>query len=68
MSNWISWQDHCPYCGEPIELLLDPGFTDPGISLAYSEDCQVCCRPIVVTLHVDEHGNHDCQLKMESDS
>lgn len=68
MSDWISWQDYCPYCDEPIELLLDPGFADPDSELVYSEDCQVCCRPIVVTLSVDEQGNCACQLKMESDS
>ena len=68
MSDWISWQDYCPYCGEPIELLLDTGFADPDAALVYSEDCQVCCRPIVVTLGIDDQGNYDCQLQMESDS
>jgi hypothetical protein len=35
-------QVHCPYCGEPSEVLLDPG---GGPDQAYVEDCQVCCRP-----------------------
>lgn len=35
---------HCPYCGEPVELLVDPS---PGVQ-RYVEDCQVCCRPMVV--------------------
>jgi len=34
----------CPYCGESIEILLDP--SDP--SEEYIEDCQVCCRPITM--------------------
>ena len=37
---------HCPYCGEPNQVLLDP--TEIGQS--YIEDCQVCCRPIVFVL------------------
>lgn len=33
---------HCPYCGEPCELILDPG---GGTHQEYVEDCPVCCRP-----------------------
>lgn len=36
----------CPYCGEPIEVVVDT-------SLAYqeyTEDCPVCCRPMVLTV------------------
>lgn len=33
----------CPFCGEVIEIWVDPG----GPSLQeYVEDCSVCCRPI----------------------
>jgi len=35
---------HCPYCGEPIELLMDRA----GGAQRYTEDCAVCCRPIDV--------------------
>jgi hypothetical protein len=37
-SAWVL----CPYCGEPSELLLDPG---GGADQSYVEDCEVCCRP-----------------------
>lgn len=38
----------CPYCGEPSEIMVDPG----GGSLQhYVEDCPVCCRPWQVTVH-----------------
>jgi hypothetical protein len=37
---------HCPYCGEPNQVLLDPG----EVGQSYIEDCQVCCRPIVFQL------------------
>lgn len=39
---------HCPYCGEPIELLIEDGAGDQH----YIEDCQVCCRPMQV--HVQD--------------
>lgn len=32
----------CPYCGEAVELSLDPG---GGSWQEYVEDCQVCCQP-----------------------
>ena len=35
---------YCPYCGEPIQLLVDVMDSDSE----YTEDCQVCCRPMVV--------------------
>lgn len=37
---------HCPYCGERLTLLLEPG----DIGVAYVEDCRVCCRPMVVSV------------------
>jgi hypothetical protein len=41
---------HCPYCGEPNEILLDASAGDQQ----YIEDCQVCCRPITLTVTLDE--------------
>ncbi|KPM78864.1 MULTISPECIES: CPXCG motif-containing cysteine-rich protein [Pseudoalteromonas] len=32
----------CPYCGEQIDILLDPA----DLNQQYIEDCQVCCKPI----------------------
>ncbi|MET1078309.1 MAG: CPXCG motif-containing cysteine-rich protein [Pseudomonas sp.] len=43
-------QDYqCPYCGEPVEALLDLSAGDQS----YIEDCPVCCRPIVFDLRSD---------------
>ncbi len=39
---------HCPYCGEPIEMLIDCSVDIQR----YIEDCQVCCRPIDVVVSV----------------
>lgn len=43
----------CPYCGEPIDLLVD---VSAG-SQRYVEDCQVCCRPIEISLDVSSDGD-----------
>ena len=43
----------CPYCGEEVEISLDPG---SGESQQYVEDCQVCCNPwrVSVSYHAGE--------------
>jgi hypothetical protein len=40
----------CPYCGEPITMLLDPAVGDQ----AYVEDCEVCCNPIDLRFRVED--------------
>ena len=40
---------NCPYCGEPIEILVD----DSVEHQQYIEDCSVCCRPINVEVSID---------------
>ena len=40
----------CPYCGEPIELVVD----ESAGSSSYIEDCQVCCSPMQVDVEVDD--------------
>jgi hypothetical protein len=54
----------CPYCGEPIEILLEPSED----SQRYIEDCQVCCRPITVSVTVDEHGGTRVDASPEDDA
>ena len=39
----------CPFCGESITILIDAS----AGSQQYTEDCQVCCRPILVTVEAD---------------
>ena len=38
----------CPYCGESISMLIDLSFNNQF----YTEDCEVCCRPIEINLTV----------------
>lgn len=42
----------CPYCGEPIQLVIDCSVAEQE----YVEDCQVCCQPMLVQVAVDEDG------------
>ena len=42
----------CPYCAEPMEIVLD--LSAGGQS--YVEDCQVCCRPNRLSIAWDEAG------------
>ncbi len=43
----------CPYCGEHYTTVVDGSAGDQE----YFEDCEICCRPIVVRTHVDFEGN-----------
>ena len=51
---------HCPYCGEPVEIALDPG---SGTRQEYVEDCEVCCRPWQVTVAYLPDGAADVQVE-----
>ena len=53
-------KDYCPYCGESIELLIDISID----SQKYIEDCSVCCRPIQVSVLVDEDGTPTLALSL----
>mgnify|MGYP001823854479 FL=1 len=44
MPDLIETRINCPYCGEDLTILVDPSETDQE----YTEDCQVCCCPIVM--------------------
>ncbi|WP_363800838.1 CPXCG motif-containing cysteine-rich protein [Lysobacter firmicutimachus] len=54
----------CPYCGEAIVLLIDDSAGDQR----YVEDCQVCCRPIVVDVQLDEDGVPDVTVHAEDEA
>ena len=44
---------YCPYCGEALEVLIDP----QEAGQQYTEDCQGCCKPILFNVGVDAMGN-----------
>ena len=53
----------CPYCGEPITLLIDASCAEQS----YVEDCEICCQPMVVNVFVDEDGQVGLRLNREDD-
>ena len=53
----------CPYCGEPISLLVDCSVEFEE----YIEDCSVCCRPIEIFSTVDTDGTPTLTIKRDSD-
>jgi transcription elongation factor Elf1 len=43
----------CPYCAQPNLLILDPS---GGRNQTFTTDCEVCCRPIRITVTLDADG------------
>jgi hypothetical protein len=56
-------REYCPYCGEPIELLVDSSLGQQD----YIEDCQVCCRPMEVSVMVNAEGEASVVLSNDSE-
>ncbi len=44
----------CPFCGEEIDVWVDPG---GGDRQEYIEDCSVCCRPIRFVTQREDEGS-----------
>ena len=53
----------CPYCGETISILVDDSLPEQ----TYVEDCQVCCRPIVLNVTVNSDGDVSVVATAEND-
>jgi hypothetical protein len=53
----------CPYCGESIDILIDP----EEIDQEYIEDCQVCCRPINFAISSEADGEPTVSVRAEND-
>ncbi|MDX1519934.1 MAG: CPXCG motif-containing cysteine-rich protein [Gammaproteobacteria bacterium] len=52
----------CPYCWECISILIDPSVPHQE----YVEDCQVCCRPILLEIQCND-GAVDIQVQRENE-
>ena len=46
-------QIDCPNCGEVITIVIDTSI----IEQQYTEDCFVCCSPIIITIDQDNQFN-----------
>lgn len=55
---------YCPYCNEPIEIMIDPSVS----SQSYIEDCQVCCRPISLDVEIDDDGHAQVRAATEDEA
>jgi hypothetical protein len=53
----------CPYCGEPLDVLVD---TSAGPQ-RYYEACSVCCRPILFILSEDAAGELVLDIKRDDE-
>ena len=53
----------CPYCGEAISVLIDDSLPEQS----YVEDCQVCCRPILLEVSVDTEGDVSVDARSENE-
>lgn len=42
----------CPWCGERLDVRVDVTAGDRD----YVDDCEVCCRPMELTVETDEQG------------
>lgn len=53
----------CPYCGASDDLIVD---CTVG-SQQYTEDCQVCCRPMVVSVRISDESEPEVAVGREDD-
>lgn len=63
MNELESQSVDCPYCGEPIELLIDCSV----LQQSYIEDCQVCCRPINVSVSIGDDDEISVNVSSEDE-
>lgn len=54
---------YCPYCGEVLEVLIDPQEAEQQ----YTEDCQVGCKPILFNIGVDAMGHLSVSVQDENE-
>lgn len=54
---------YCPYCDQPLTLLIDPSLDEQE----YVEDCHVCCQPIVVCVVLSEGEVSGIEMLREND-
>ena len=63
MQGLTTKKSYCPYCGEAIELIIDTSVTQQS----YIEDCQVCCRPMLINVEVDADGYISLDIRNENE-
>lgn len=54
----------CPYCGEAIDIVVDCSVEYQR----YIEDCQVCCRPMTITVSIGDNGQASVEVSHEDET
>jgi len=54
----------CPYCASMISIVVD---LTGGRRQSFTTDCEVCCRPIVITMVVENESLVSFEADRESD-
>jgi hypothetical protein len=54
----------CPYCGERVDLVVEPADGPQR----YVEDCAVCCRPWQVDVALDRDGDLRVSARRDDDA
>ena len=52
----------CPFCGEEITIIVDCSEEEQ----TYTEDCSVCCKPILIRAMCSEDEILSIEAKRES--
>lgn len=60
----LAYSLYCPYCNEPIDIVIDPSIA----SQSYIEDCQVCCRPITLNVEIEDDGQVEVHAATEDEA
>lgn len=50
----------CPFCGQSVEL-----YVDPGTEGEYTQDCDLCCHPWHVSVFREPSGNLHLEVGRE---
>ena len=48
----------CAFCGEENEVFVDGSMAsaNSGPRLQFTEDCEICCRPNLISVFIDRNG------------
>ena len=57
MTEWISERRICcPFCGQSMTIVIDGSVFDGSTgSQSYIEDCEICCRPMQISVQMSVH-------------
>lgn len=54
----------CPYCGEPVTVVVDGSVSRQE----YFEDCEVCCKPMLIVVEIDDEGRPVVSARDENET